>query len=130
MNCGLSLTEVDMSGIEINSGISDTGSLPAFDPVLPPASPPMPLPGGRQYPPTLPEHAVRSKEAFLADLPELLQSHPGGAVAYADGRRIGLGSSRRDLFWKLVKEGHDPAIFFVFAVEQPAPTEVEILFEP
>jgi len=84
----------------------------------------------RQYSKSIPEHAVRSKETFLAELPELLRTHPGGAAAYQDGQRIGLAPSRRELFWQLVQAGHDPSRFFVFPIAEAESSEVEILFEP
>jgi len=85
---------------------------------------------GRQYSQSIPEHAIRSQETFLVELPELLRTHRGGAAAYQDGQRIGLAPSRRELFWQLVQAGHDPSRFFVFAIAEAESSEVEILFDP
>ena len=45
----------------------------------------------------LTEAMRRSNDAFTADLPKLLETHPRQAVAYAHGQRVGIGTSITEL---------------------------------
>ena len=40
----------------------------------------------------------RSKAAYRADLPELLETNPRQWVAYADGKLVRIGTSQRELY--------------------------------
>jgi hypothetical protein len=41
---------------------------------------------------------ARSQAAYMAELPELLKSHRGKWVAFADGKMLRLGNSRAELY--------------------------------
>lgn len=73
-------------------------------------------------------HSIASYEAFLRDLPELLQTHPGWCVAYANGIRLGIARRRRREFYEKLNEVDcDPSQVLVFTIEpQRPPQQVEI----
>jgi hypothetical protein len=74
-------------------------------------------------------HSIASYDAFLQDLPELLQTHPGWCAAYANGVRLGLARRRcREFYEKLNEIDCDQSQILVFTIEpQWPPQEVEIL---
>ena len=73
-------------------------------------------------------HSIASYEAFLRDLPELMQSNPGWCVAYANGVRLGIARRRcREFYEQLNEIDCDPSQVLVFTIEpQLPPQEVEI----
>jgi hypothetical protein len=73
-------------------------------------------------------HSIASYEAFLRDLPELLQTHAGWCVAYANGIRLGIARRRcREFYEKLNAIDCDPSQILVFTIEpQRPPQQVEI----
>jgi hypothetical protein len=75
-------------------------------------------------------HSIASYEAFLRDLPELLQTHPGWCAAYANGVRLGIARRRcREFYEKLNEIDCDQSQILVFTIEpQRPPQEVEIGF--
>ncbi len=76
---------------------------------------------------TEPSHAIASYEAFLRDLPALLQSHPGQCAAYQDGVFWGIGPARPAFFQDIYAKGADLRRMLFFTVEPQVPHEVELL---
>ena len=64
----------------------------------------------------------RAQAAFRRDLPQLLEEHPHRWVAYHGDRRVALGSSKRQLFQKCVRQGVPRNEFMVRLIE-PEPTD-------
>ncbi len=68
----------------------------------------------------------RSQAAYLADLPDLLQSHPGDWVAYANGQRLRLGGTRTDLYrYCLFELGLTHDRFVVRCIEPECDPQIE-----
>ena len=72
-------------------------------------------------------HSTASYEAFLRDLPELMQSHAGQCAAYQDGIRWGVGPRRQPFFQEIYAKGADPQRMLFFTIEPQVPHEVELL---
>lgn len=73
-------------------------------------------------------HSIASYEAFLRDLPELMQTHPGWCVAYANSIRLGIARRRcREFYEELNDIDCDQSQILVFTIEpQRPPQQVEI----
>jgi hypothetical protein len=63
--------------------------------------------------------SVESYQAFLRELPTLLERHPGKWVAYSGSTFLGVNDSRRQLYRELLDAGHSLGDFLICAVEQP-----------
>jgi hypothetical protein len=72
-------------------------------------------------------HSIASYEAFLRDLPELMQSHAGQCAAYQDGVRWGVGPRRQPFFQEIYAQGADPQRMLFFTIEPQVPREIELL---
>ncbi|MDX1948234.1 MAG: hypothetical protein SFU86_22780 [Pirellulaceae bacterium] len=77
-----------------------------------------------------PAHSTASYEAFLLDLPELMETHPGLCAAYQNGVRMGIGPRRREFYQELFGKGCDPTRLLVFTIEPQVPLEVEVSWLP
>jgi len=78
-----------------------------------------PLPVGVE-----PQHAsspplalTRGYEAFLRDLPLLLQEHCGEWIAYDENRRLGISSSKRQLYRDCLAAGIPQGSFLICSIE-------------
>jgi hypothetical protein len=65
------------------------------------------LPAESQLPREIPAGYLRSKEAFLRDLPALLKQKRrlGQWVAYHGDKRLGFGTSQAELYQKFLRRG-------------------------
>jgi hypothetical protein len=72
-------------------------------------------------------HSIASYEAFLRDLPELMQSHLGQCAAYQDGVRWGIGPRRQLFFQEIYSAGADPQRMLFFTIEPQVPLQIELL---
>lgn len=79
-----------------------------------------------------PAHSIASYEAFLRELPELMESHRGWCAAYVNGVRVGIGPRRcREFYKELNEKGCDGSQLLVFTIEPPGPPhEIEIAWLP
>jgi hypothetical protein len=70
----------------------------------------------------------QSKASYRADLTELLKTNPRQWVAYADGKRVRLGTSQRDLYRHCLEElklTHDR--FIVRQIIPEESPEIEVI---
>jgi len=79
-----------------------------------------------------PAHSIASYEAFLHELPELMESHNGWCAAYVNGVRVGIAPRRcREFYKELNEKGCDGSQLLVFTIEPPGPPlEIEIAWLP
>jgi hypothetical protein len=66
-----------------------------------------------------------SARAFARDLPDLLQSHAGQWVAYANGERRGFAARQTPLYVALVEQGYaeDEIVVRFVAPDEGGPVE-------
>ena len=86
------------------------------------------LPAESQLPREIPAGYLRSKEAFLSDLPALLKQkrRRGQWVAYHGDKRLGYGKSQAELYQKFRHRGLAWADIYVGRV-RPHPPEPEVV---
>jgi hypothetical protein len=58
-------------------------------------------------------------QAFLRDLPTLLDQCPGQWAAYAGEKRLSIGPSKRDLYRQCIALGHRDGDFLICGIELP-----------
>ena len=56
-------------------------------------------------------------QAFLRDLPRLLEANLGKWVAYRDGKQLGIRTSRRHYYRELLDAGYSVDDIEIFAIE-------------
>ena len=71
--------------------VNSTSALLEPEAASPDDSPPVELPG-------METPLARSQTAYEKDLPELLKSHPGAWVAYADGKQVRIAKNPTELY--------------------------------
>ncbi len=69
---------------------------------------------------------VQAREAFHRDLPQLLREHSRKWVAYSGGQRLGIGSSKTQLYQECLRRGLGPGEFLVLSIEPELPREVVV----
>ena len=77
---------------------------------------------GESIPPLL----AQARETFRRDLPQLLTKHYRKWVAYSGERRLGLGSSKTQLYQECLRRGLVPSQFLVLSIEPELPQELEV----
>ena len=75
-----------------------------------------------------PRHA-QCYQAFLRDLPSLLDQYPGQWAAYAGDKRLAIGLSKRELYRKCMMAGYHEGDFLICGIEPPQNVVLDELVE-
>ena len=65
----------------------------------------------------IPPMVARSREAFLRDLPRLLEERPRDCVAYHGDEQLGFAKTRTELFQACLRRGLKREEFLVCSIE-------------
>jgi hypothetical protein len=74
----------------------------------------------------IPPLIAQAREAFRRDLPELMKKRFRQWVAYYGDKRIGFGSSQRQLYQKCLRQGYPNGEFLVDCIIPEMPEEIDI----
>ena len=72
----------------------------------------------------VPPMVVRSRDAFLRDLPCLLGERPREWVAYHGDAQLGFAKTRTELYQECLRRGLNPEEFLVCSIEPPIDTMI------
>jgi len=75
---------------------------------------------------TIPPILLQARESFRRDLPQLLTEHSRKWVAYSGDQRLGIGSSKTELYQECLRRGFVPGQFLVLSIEPELPREIVV----